>query len=141
LFFQRTPEGKFRVSANSIGKRYEHKKLIAVKYGLAWQNVAIFPIEFEIKPIQVTLGSSVNPRPSRELTGSTAPLGASGVWWEAEVPLTREMKGETVEGQFDLEIEYGRPGKKRYSMIKKIKPTIKFLPSGDIEASEFTEVQ
>jgi hypothetical protein len=141
LFFQRTPEGKLKVSANSFGKRFANKKLVAVKFGLNYQNIAIFPIEFEVRPIHVTLGASVNPNPTRTITGSIAPIGGTGIFWEAEIPVNKDMKGELVEGRFELEILYGRVGKKRYTMTKKFKPTIQFGQNGDIEIGEWGEIE
>lgn len=141
LFYQRTPEGKLKIAAGAFGKRYDGKKLVGLKYGFNYQNFAVFPIEFEVKPLHVSLGSSINPKPQRDVVGITAPLGANGVWFEAEVPITKEMKGELMEGQFELEIIYGRPGKKRYTMVKKFKPSVKFTQQGDFEGGEYTELQ
>jgi hypothetical protein len=59
LFFQRTSEGKLRIASNNIGKRYNGLKLVAVKYGFTYQNLAVFPLEFEVKPLHVSLGASV----------------------------------------------------------------------------------
>jgi hypothetical protein len=140
LFFQRMPEGKLQIVGNALGKRYDHqKKLVAVKYGFVYHNLAVFPIEFEVQPLHVTLGGSVNPKPVRELKGVVVPLGSNGTWWEAEVPLTKEMKGELVEGQFEVEIVYGRVGRKRYSMVKRWKPMIQFKNNGDVDGFEMGE--
>jgi hypothetical protein len=80
-------------------------------------------------------------KPDRPVTGAKVALDATGVWYEAEVPITREMKGEVIEGQFEVEIIYGRAGKKRHAMIKKFKPSIKFKPNGDIDVAEISEIE
>ena len=74
------------------------------------------------------------------MKGAIAQIGATGLWQEAEIPIKQDMKGELVEGQFEIEIEYGRLGNKKFRMIKKFKPSIRFDQSGDIEVADITEV-
>ena len=50
MIFQNNPEGKLRISGNAIGKRYAEKKLVGIKYIFTYQNLATFPIEFEVIP-------------------------------------------------------------------------------------------
>jgi len=60
---------------------------------------------------------------------------------EAEVPITKEMKGQLVEGRFDIEIIYGRTGDLKHKMNKRFKPAIKFAPNGEIESTEISELE
>lgn len=67
-------------------------------------------------------------------------MAGSGVWHEAEVPITRQMYGTLQEGTFELEIHYGRVGNMELKMTKKFKPTMQFGPAGDLQLAEFSEI-
>jgi hypothetical protein len=146
LFWMETPENKLRFAALSLGKRYVGKKLTGIKYGITFQSTAMFPIDYKVTPSHVSIGSGINPKPTRQITGGVVQQGATGIFWEAEVPLTREItaSGGVVEGEFEFEFEfefeYGRPGKKRFKETKKYITYFQFQPNGDLQSFESTEV-
>jgi hypothetical protein len=140
MLWMESPENKLRFSGIIPGKRFASKRLVGIKYGIQYQNTAMFPIDFTLTPLRVSLGGSINPNPRRDITGALAQMGATGVFWEAEVPMTKDMKGQLVEGQLEVEIDYGRPGKKRFKLVKKYKTYVQFLPSGDTSTFESSEV-
>lgn len=145
LLFQRDPEGKLVFLAPVFAKRYSNvgtskQKLAGIKYNLVIQNTAKFPMEFAINPLKVTLGSSVNPDPKRAVTGGIVPASGVGMFSEAEVPITAEMRGKLVEGQFEVTISYGRAGKKKYETTKKYKIFAQFNGAGDVLSVEPSEI-
>ena len=60
--------------------------------------------------------------------------------WSEEVPVTPEMRGKLVEGQFEVKISYGRAGKKRYDVAKKYKIYAQFNGAGDVVSMEPSEM-
>jgi hypothetical protein len=138
--FDRNPEGKLRIAGAILGKHYIGKKLAMVKYAIQHTNIATFPIEFEIIPLRVSLGGSINPKPDRPVTGGISQIGAVGMWWEAGVPVQSSMKGQLVEGHFDVEIRYGRPKKLKYRVTKKYLVSIRFNQVGEVESCDSSEM-
>jgi hypothetical protein len=117
LLSQQSAEEKLLMSATIMGKRYEKKdgvdRLVGIKYIVAYNNSAHFPIDFEVIPKRVSLGGSINEKPLREITGSSAPAGAQAIFIEAEVPVLESMKGKLIEGVYEFELKYGRKGRTR----------------------------
>lgn len=149
--YDNNPEGKLRISGMNVAKRYEEIKLkrgreieqrvAGIKYGFQYSNIGMFPMELEIKPVRISLGSSINPDPQRPVKETIAQIGTVGFWYEAEVPVTKEMRGKLIEGKFEVDIVYGRIGKRRrYVMERKFIVWIKFDLRGDIASFESTEV-
>jgi len=140
MSYQDNPEGKLMIAGPIIGKYYERGKLSGIKYGLTYTNQGWFPIQFKITPKQVSLGSNINPKPIREITGGIAQIGSTGVFWEAVVPVSRDMKNETIEGHLDVDISYGKVGKLRHTLRKKFIIHVSFQPSGEISNYEASEI-
>jgi hypothetical protein len=142
--FQQNPEGKFQLASFGLGKRYEDregkKELVGLKYMIMHQNSAMFEMDWEIIPRQVSLGASINPKPNRDISGGRSPGGAVGMFSEAEVPRTDAMRGQVVEGQWEFDVAYGRPNRRRYTIRKKFRINIKFDVNGEVESAEPTEV-
>jgi len=143
--FQENPEGKLAISGVIFARRYAAgggRKLLGIKYGIHHQTIARFPIEFSVKPVQASLGASFNPKPNRTVTGGIAKMGVPGVFYEAEVPVVeRDMKGRLVEGKYELEISYGRPGNLKFKMTKEYLIYIQFGNNGDTVTLESCEIR
>jgi len=135
-----TPENKWRINSIQVSKLYTKGKVTGIKYGVNWQNIAWFPIEYHMgHPIQVSLGGNINPNPGREFLGHVCQLGATGIFWEAEIPMTPTSRHGLQEGIFEFEVKYGKPGNLKFSYHKKFKVYVKFNTQGDIESYEVSE--
>ena len=70
------------------------------------------------------------------MTGGIAQVGGTNVFWEAAVPLAGNTKNQTVEGEYDFKIEYGKVGKLKCATDKKFKINVVFGPNGELVAHE-----
>lgn len=143
MIYQLRPINKLKISGILLGRlneqnRQGENKLKHLKYGLALENIGMFPLEYKVTPMRASLGASINPRPEREDRGIVQ-VGATNIFWEAAVPVTPEMRNKLVEGEYDFRVDYGRVSKLSHHLSKKYKVYVRFAASGDITSHEATE--
>jgi hypothetical protein len=115
------PENKLQIAGPTIFVvRGPNKKITHIKFALQLTNKALFPLSYKTTPIQVSLGGNINQDPNREVTGGIVQIGATNNFTEAAIPISREWKGQLIEGRFDTEIEYGKIGGKQIKNSQKI---------------------
>lgn len=141
LLFQTTAKAKLRfgrviigqvMSENSAGKRIQ-----AMKIGVEFSSIAIFPIEVSMEQITTFIGGRVNQTKTYSSTVILVDAVGGGWYYDDQVDIAGLDLSQVVECDFSYLFRYGKAGRERkYNLKGKYKVFIKFRSPSEIEGYE-----
>ena len=93
--------------------------------GFTLNNVASFPVEFEVERIESRVMDRVSTK-DKNLHPVLVSSGSTGWWQDGAIELPDLPAARSIEGRLEAEIAYGRAGRRRYvlSLDKRVLLTI-----------------
>lgn len=132
LNFQFVRFGKHLTSSGTVDKIYLGFRLI---------NSAIFPIEFEIKSLTTDVMGKFPPKKSYALNTITIPARGYGWFDDHFIEIDDPPVDQSVEGNIEFSVRYGRAGRLNYDLHKKLQVFIGFDKKGDMKGTNWIEAQ
>lgn len=113
--------GKLALQTLAFGPHLniEDNKINALKIGVAMQNIGPMSLHYEVKNIRTTLDGRVNPKPSFVNKGARVDGFMNTTFWDDIIQIDPSMLNKNLIGEFEVEIQYWRPGGRRYSLKRK----------------------
>ena len=131
---------KLNFESVRLGKKLDkdgHIKFL--RLGFQLHNSAVFPIEFEIQSLQTEVDGKFPPKKPYAMTGVTIPPGGHGWFDDISIDMPDPPKNKSVEGKIEFTVQYGRPGRLKCILNKKLQVFVGFDEQGDAKVANWNE--
>lgn len=137
-----TPKYKLKFAGLHIAKVVNQKhadKGVGIKIGVVLDNIASFPIEYQIDEMDVRLKDRVPQDAKRHNFGALVEPHSPTRYSEPMILLDEINVNESIQGSLRTKILYGKPGKLKFSIEKQYRLFVSQKENGSLAMEFFSE--
>ena len=137
---RQTVNNKLNFQHVRLGKKLEKAGHInSLCLGFQLHNSAVFPIEYELQWLQTGVDGKFPPKKPYAVTLYTVPPGGRSWFDDFFINMPDPPKSRPVEGNIEFTVQYGRPGRLKCILNKKLQVFIGFDEQGDVKSTNWIE--
>jgi len=137
---ERDDKDKLQFSQTRVTKKLDASGHVCEIYlGFTLLNKALFPIEYQLETMETEIAGLFPPKRAYDLRKFT--ISSEGFGWfdDFGIVIPKPIIDQAVEGKIKFLVRYGRPGRLKHMLSKKMQVFIGFDKKGDITGTNWTE--